>query len=90
MDEEHREGDEIAGLELGGEPAAVEFIAEDGRVVGEGAAEGPAEAFGAGRGIFDLLGFVGAVGVDVAVDVVFEEVHAFVRTFEDHEATEFE
>src|SRR5690606_37398275 len=45
VDEEHAEGDEIAGLELGRQAAAAELVADDGRVVGERAAEGPLAGF---------------------------------------------
>jgi hypothetical protein len=56
--EEHAEGDEIAGLKFGREPASAELVAEDGRVVGERAGEGPAEAFRAGGGVFDCSGLL--------------------------------
>src|SRR5688572_20666444 len=48
VDEKHAEGDEITGLILGRHPPPAEFIAENRRIVGQRAREGPPEAFGAG------------------------------------------
>ncbi len=40
--------------------------------------------------LVDFLGFVFAEGVDVAVDIALEKIHALVRALEHHEAAERE
>ena len=76
----HAEGQEVAGLELRGEPASAEFLAERYGVVGELPAMLPSV----------VTGDVRAARIDIRAEIIADAVGLQVRFFENHESANFE
>ena len=76
----HAEGQEVAGLELRGEPASAKFLTERYGVVGELPAMLPSV----------VTGDVRATRIDIRVEIIADAVGLQVRFFEDHESTDFQ
>ena len=75
----HAESQEVTGLELRGEPAPAELLAERHGVVGELPIVFPAV----------MAGDVRAARIDIRVQIIADAVGLQVRFFEDHESADF-